>query len=75
MIPPASVTVFGQLQIPALAVRPLRTKTAIGVGWRAAHARRNSGSLDHLICPRQQRAGDRDAEGLGGPEVDVKIVV
>src|SRR5260370_8772683 len=43
------------------------------VAPRLRHASRpgpRTCSLDHLICPLQERRRDREAEGLGGPEID-----
>jgi len=42
-------------------------EAAARVGQRVAQSRR---LLNHLIRPRQQRRRDREAEGLGGLEVD-----
>jgi hypothetical protein len=38
-----------------------------------SRARPPYGLLDHLIRPLQERLGDRQAEGLGGPEIDHQL--
>src|SRR5215475_11961129 len=42
---------------------------------RSESAHRNGADplLDHLVCPRQQRGRDGEAEGLGGLEVDDQL--
>src|SRR5262249_48298773 len=58
---------------PYLPVAPPRRAARRG-GSRSDCPRMRVGrSLDHLIRPRQQRRGDRQAERLGGLEVDDQL--
>jgi hypothetical protein len=46
----------------------IRNAPELGTTWA-----QNRVLLDHLVRPRQQRRRDREAEGLGGLEVDHQL--
>src|SRR5229473_6105404 len=54
---------------------PMRHRSPADVKWRELRLRKEvfARSLDDLICPPQHRRRDRQAEGLGGLEVDHQL--